>query len=121
MTTDRLDRIEALLATVAEQQAQNTQDIAATRAITDRNAQDIAATRAIADSNARAIQALGQHVEARMKDDREQTIVVELDIISELRETRQELAAMRSAINTLARGMANLTREIGWLWRRDTG
>lgn len=62
--TDRLDRVENILAALTDELKatkeicdQNSIDIAATRAIAERNSIDIAATKAIADSNARAIEA----------------------------------------------------------------
>ena len=54
--SDRLDRIEALLATVAESQAR-------TQIIVEQNAAGLRETRAITDSNARAIEAWSSRIE----------------------------------------------------------
>ena len=55
-SSDRLDRVEQLLATVAESQAR-------TQIIVEQNAAGLRETRAIADSNARAIEAWSSRIE----------------------------------------------------------
>jgi len=65
-STARLDRIETLLATVAESQAR-------TQIIVESNAAGLRETRAITDSNARAIEAWGARIEEVQVDTEEAT------------------------------------------------
>ena len=62
-STDRLDRIEALLATVAESQARTEANLSRTEQLVAQNAAGLRETRAIADSNARAIEARSSRIE----------------------------------------------------------
>jgi len=62
-STDRLDRIEALLATVAESQARTEANLSRTEQLVAQNAAGLRETRAIADSNARAIEAWPSRIE----------------------------------------------------------
>ena len=62
-STDRLDRIEALLATVAESQARTEANLSRTEQLVAQNAAGLRETRAIADSNARAIEAWSSRIE----------------------------------------------------------
>ena len=69
-SSDRLDRIEALLATVAESNVASAvrmdrfeASLEATRQITDSNARQLVETRQLVESNARAIEAWGDRIE----------------------------------------------------------
>ena len=62
-STDRLDRIEALLATVAESQARTEANLSRTEQLVAQNAAGLRETRAIADSNARAIEAWSSRIQ----------------------------------------------------------
>ena len=63
LSSDRLDRIEALLATVAESNAASTQRLDRIEAIQAETAVGLRETRAITDSNARAIEAWSSRIE----------------------------------------------------------
>lgn len=109
--SERLDRIEALLEQVAQQQASNTLAIAAIQQgvdtrfdgiwkVCESNAKSIAAlsqevaeTRLVADSNARSIQGLGQTLEDDRADREEEDSQIRLDL------------------NLLSRGVDGLIRE----------
>lgn len=60
---NRLDRIEALLATVAESQARTEANLSRTEQLVAQNAAGLRETRAITDSNARAIEAWSSRIE----------------------------------------------------------
>jgi hypothetical protein len=72
-STARLDRIETLLATVAESQAR-------TQIIVEQNAAGLRETRAITDSNARAIEAWGARIEDVQVDTEEATSSTRADL-----------------------------------------
>ncbi|MBE9137452.1 hypothetical protein IQ254_09550 [Nodosilinea sp. LEGE 07088] len=93
-SSDRLDRVEALLATVAESQAR-------TQIIVEQNAAGLRETRAIADSNARAIEAWSTRIE---------------DGIAEAEEVSSSIAAntntrMEQAIADTVQMIANLGQQ----------
>ena len=93
-SSDRLDRVEALLATVAESQAR-------TQIIVEQNAAGLRETRAIADSNARAIEAWSSRIE---------------DGIAEAEEVSSSMAAntnrrMEEAITDTVQMIANLGQQ----------
>ncbi len=93
-SSDRLDRVEALLATVAESQAR-------TQIIVEQNAAGLRETRAISDSNARAIEAWSSRIE---------------DGIAEVEEVSSSMAAninrrMEEAITDTVSMIANLGRQ----------
>ncbi|MBE9112225.1 hypothetical protein IQ273_22735 [Nodosilinea sp. LEGE 07298] len=93
-SSDRLDRVEALLATVAESQAR-------TQIIVEQNAAGLRETRAIADSNARAIEAWSSRIE---------------DGIAEAEEVSSSMAAntnrrMEEAITDTVAMIADLGRQ----------
>ncbi|MEO0488047.1 MAG: hypothetical protein AAFZ49_00640 [Cyanobacteria bacterium J06659_2] len=107
MTTERLERIEDILAALAESQRASDERLTRTEAICESNAKAIeansnaiAATQAIADSNARAIAAWGDRIEE---------VAVETEEIATA--TRQDLSEQ---INLLGRSLQGLIRE-----RRD--
>ena len=115
--SERLERIEALLEQVAQQQASNTLAIAAMQQgvdtrfdgiwkVCESNAKSIAAlsqevaeTRRVADSNARSIQGLGQTLEDDRADREEEDSQIRLDL------------------NLLGRGVDGLIRERRNDWR----
>jgi membrane-associated HD superfamily phosphohydrolase len=68
VSTDRLDRIEALLATVAESNAASTQRLDRIEAIQSETAAGLREVRAITESNARAIEAWGDRIEEGMAE-----------------------------------------------------
>lgn len=72
-SSDRLDRVEALLATVAESQAR-------TQIIVEQNAAGLRETRAITESNARAIEAWGSRIEEVQVDTEEATSSTRADL-----------------------------------------
>jgi hypothetical protein len=93
-SSDRLDRIEALLATVAESQAR-------TQIIVEQNAAGLRETRAITDSNARAIEAWSSRIE---------------EGIAEAEEVSSSMAAntntrMEQAITNTVQMIANLGQQ----------
>ncbi|MEA5448528.1 hypothetical protein VB780_08125 [Leptolyngbya sp. CCNP1308] len=93
-SSDRLDRVEALLATVAESQAR-------TQIIVEQNAAGLRETRAIADSNARAIEAWSSHID---------------EGIAEAEEVSSSMAAntnrrMEAAITDTVQMIANLGQQ----------
>ncbi|MBD2230964.1 hypothetical protein [Phormidium tenue] len=73
ISSDRLDRIEALLATLAESQAR-------TLAIVEENAAGLRETRAIADSNTRAVEAWRNRVKQVKVDTEEATGFTRADL-----------------------------------------
>ncbi len=72
-SSDRLDRIETLLATVAESQVR-------TQSIVEQNTAGLRETRAIADSNARAIEAWGSRIEEVQIETEEATSSTRADL-----------------------------------------
>ncbi|MBD1917261.1 MULTISPECIES: hypothetical protein [Cyanophyceae] len=149
-SSDRLDRIETLLATVAESQAR-------TQIIVEQNAAGLRETRAIADSNARAIEAWSSRIEEgiaeaeevsssmatntnrRMEDAIADTVQMIADMgrqqqetdqrfevfLSEARADRAEMRAAREANATEHRAFTQniqvLLAEISRLWQRVAG
>jgi hypothetical protein len=76
-SSDRLDRIEALMATVAESQAR-------TQIIVEQNAAGLRETRAIADSNARAIEAWSERIEEVQIETEEATSSTRADLAARI-------------------------------------
>jgi hypothetical protein len=149
-SSDRLDRVEALLATVAESQAR-------TQIIVEQNATGLRETRAIADSNARAIEAWSSRIEdgiaeaeevsssiaananRRMEDAIADTVQMIADLgrqqqetdqrfevfLAEARADRAEMRAAREANSTEHRAFTQniqvLLAEIARLWQRVAG
>ncbi|MBE9157077.1 hypothetical protein IQ265_09595 [Nodosilinea sp. LEGE 06152] len=149
-SSDRLDRVEALLATVAESQAR-------TQIIVEQNAAGLRETRAIADSNARAIEAWSSRIEdgiaeaeevssstaantnRRMEDAIADTVQMIADLgrqqqetdqrfevfLAEARADRAEMRAVREANSTEHRAFTQniqvLLAEIARLWQRVAG
>lgn len=62
-SSDRLDRIEAILAAVAESQTRTEVNLSRTEQLVAQNAAGLRETRAVADSNARAIEAWSSRIE----------------------------------------------------------
>ena len=93
-STDRLDRIEALLATVAESQAR-------TQIIVEQNAAGLRETRAITESNARAIEAWGDRIEEGIAEAEE--VTSQMVVSSSLR--------LEEAIATTVQVVANLGQQ----------
>jgi hypothetical protein len=79
-SSDRLDRIEAILATVAESQARTEANLEGTRQLVESNAAGLRETRQITDSNARAIEAWGARIEDVQVDTEEATSSTRADL-----------------------------------------
>jgi sugar-specific transcriptional regulator TrmB len=80
MTTDRLDRIEAILAENAQQLAENARQLVETRHLVESNAAGLRETRAITDSNARAIEAWGERIDEVQIETEEATSSTRADL-----------------------------------------
>ncbi|MFE4108444.1 hypothetical protein [Almyronema epifaneia] len=113
-----LQEIQEILNQTARQQAINTTAIAALR-------ESIAETKAIADSNARAIQAWS----IRIDEERTETIDAEVELLSQLQETKRDMNQNFSQVNqnfnrieqviqTLTNAIFNLIQQIADMQRR---
>ena len=79
-SSDRLDRIEAILAENARQLTENARQLVETRQLVESNAAGLRETRAITDSNARAIEAWGSRIEEVQVDTEEATSSTRADL-----------------------------------------
>jgi hypothetical protein len=90
-SSDRLDRIEAILATVAESQARTEANLEGTRQLVESNAAGLRETRQITDSNARAIEAWGARIEDVQVDTEEATSSTRADLATRINDGAQSL------------------------------
>ncbi len=79
-SSDRLDRIEAILAENARQLTENSRQLVETRQLVESNAAGLRETRAITESNARAIEAWGSRIEEVQVDTEEATSSTRADL-----------------------------------------
>jgi len=79
-SSDRLDRIEAILSENARQLTENARQLVETRQLVESNAAGLRETRAITESNARAIEAWGSRIEEVQVDTEEATSSTRADL-----------------------------------------
>jgi hypothetical protein len=133
--TSRLDQIEAILATVAQQQQQgfaesralinaNAQGLTETRALIEANAQGLAATQArldqtqaICDSNARAIEANSAAIAAgraetdEVRADLRNAVQMVIDLGTHFTQQMEQDRAERLALSADVRSLVETLRE----------
>jgi kynureninase len=90
-SSDRLDRIEAILATVAESQARTEANLEGTRQLVESNAAGLRETRQITDSNARAIEAWGARIDEVQIETEEATSSTRADLATRINDGAQSL------------------------------
>lgn len=134
--SESLDRIEALLECMAQRHEADHQQMMAelreTKIITDSSVKAIAAssiaiaelrtsiaeTKAITDSNARAIEAWG----LRIDDERTETVDAEVELLSQIQETRQNMndgfSQLGQAVQTVTNTLFSLMQQIADMQRR---
>jgi uncharacterized protein YyaL (SSP411 family) len=126
--TSRLDQIEAILATVAQQQAATQQRLDQTQAICDSNARAIAEakqereegfreTKALIDSNARAIEAnsaaiaSGRQETDEVRADLRNAVQMVIDLGTHFTQQMEQDRAERLALSADVRSLVETLRE----------